>query len=241
MARQPPYILSRTQAQALLAQPATHTLVGIRNRAIMETMYRAGLRVSEVRQLTDRDVDLEQGFIAVRHSKRDKGRNVPFDDRLRTWLLAWKVMRKRQGIVPRGGLFFCGWKGQEVSQVYIWQFCKRYAEQAGLPVGDQDARGNGVHPHTFRHTYATELLEEGFDLVSIARLLGHSSIQTTEIYTHVRPANLAAKIRLRVAPVAGSKPHTVTTENVAQMDSDAVNDALRAMGLRGLDELLEED
>jgi len=212
MGTQLPYVPTRGEVRALLARPPAHTLVGIRNRAVMEAMYRAGLRVSEVVNLLDRDVDFDRDMLMLRHTKRGKSRNVPFDERLRAWLLAWRDLRDRSGIVSPSGYFFCNWKGGRLWKHYIWQFVVRYAEEARLPIGDRDAGRDGMHPHTLRHAYATELLSEGFNLVEIAALLGHSSVKTTERYTHIMPQHLANKIRMRLKDQAD--PYAVDREEV---------------------------
>lgn len=203
-----PFIPTQGEIKGLMAQAPIHTLLGVRNRAIMEAMYRAGLRVSEVESLTDRDVCLERDMLMLRHTKRDKSRNVPFDNRLRAWLIAWMAARDSAGVKSELGYFFCTREGGRLHTGYCWQFITRYANNAGLPTGDKTGR-NGVSPHTLRHTYATELLSEGFNIVEIAALLGHSSIKTTERYTHIMPAQLASKIKLRAVETVEEPQITV--------------------------------
>ena len=101
------------------------------------------------------------------------------------WLRAWHEKR------PKGKTFFCTLKGGPLSTRYVQQVVKRMAHRAGLE------RVEKVSPHTLRHTYATELLDEGFSIREVQELLGHASVATTQVYTHVRPKGLADKIRAR--------------------------------------------
>lgn len=185
--RQLPRVLSEAQVRGLMAQCPVHILVGVRNRAMLESMYRAGLRCSEVLDLTTPDVDWEQQMFLVRHSKGDRSRNVPWPPDLTVWLRAWQRMREKAKITGRH--FFTTWKGGRLLDKYTREMLDRYAVAAGIT----DFK---VTPHMLRHTYATELIQNGFNIMEVRDLLGHASIATTQIYLHVRPEELAAKIRL---------------------------------------------
>jgi integrase/recombinase XerD len=192
-------VLERREVEALKAQPNTKCATGLRNRAILEVMHRAGLRVSEVVKLRRRDIrwpDPEHqkpGYLEVRGGKGGKDRTVPIDDATVTWLRAW------DGARLRGEAFFNTVKagpqgsprGGPVMPLYLQQLVKRLAHEAKLDRPDR------VTPHVLRHTYATELLEEGFNIREVQELLGHSDVGTTMIYTHVRPGDLAAKVLAR--------------------------------------------
>jgi site-specific recombinase XerD len=155
-------------------------------------LYRAGLRVEELCNLAPADVDLVDGFIYVQQGKCSKDRYVPIDPATVEWLRKWDEVR------PDVPFFFCSGKGKKLDQSYIRKIVYQYAEKAGVYI--QDGRERVLpHPHNFRHTYATELLAEGFNLRQVQELLGHSSIQTTEIYLHIVMDDLAAKIREREA------------------------------------------
>lgn len=191
--RQLPRVFSREEAQAILRQSKTRVSKGkfpvsLRNRCALECLYLAGLRASELCDLRVRDVDLQQRLLYVRHSKRDKSRNVPIDPRLMPWLAQWAEARTCIRSDAPSEWFFCSGSGAKTTQPQLFKIVQRCCEAAGL-----DA--TGASPHTFRHTYATERLEDGFDIKEVAMLLGHASVATTEIYLHVRPQTLMAKVQ----------------------------------------------
>jgi len=155
--------------------------VSLRNRVLLETLYLAGLRVQEACDLHPQDVDLGQRLLYIRHSKRDKSRNVPIGPRLYLWLQQWQEARP-----AAAECFFCTWTGAQVSRSQVWQTIQSACRKAGLDP-------EGAKPHKFRHTYATELLEDGFNLEEVRVSLGHSCISTTSIYLHTRPEVLMAK------------------------------------------------
>jgi integrase/recombinase XerD len=110
--------------------------------------------------------------------------DVPLETYVLDSLRKWKAER------PKGNKFFTTLKGEELNDRYIRTFVKRYAGKANIQ--------KNVHPHTLRHTFATELLDQGFNIREVQDLLGHSDLSTTMIYTHVNPVTLREKIRLRV-------------------------------------------
>ena len=177
-----PQVIERDDAKKLLAQPNTRCPTGLRNRAVLEAMYRGGLRVSEVTKLQPGHVRWQDGILEVRNGKGGKDRNVPFGPELGGWLQAWSERR------PKGRYFFSTLKGGRMSVRYIEAVVERLARKARL---------SHCTPHVLRHSYATELLDEGFTIRQVQVLLGHSSVATTQVYTHVRPGDLVAKIRGR--------------------------------------------
>ena len=181
-----PIVLEKEEAEAILAQPNTGCPTGLRNRTILEVMYRAGLRVSEVINLRPGDIRWGSGILEVRGGKGGKDRNVPVDSETLGWLRAWQG--KRPGRRQR---FFTTLQGKPLSARYLQQLVKRLAHKAGLE------RADLVTPHVFRHTYATELLNGDFTIREVQTLLGHSNVSTTQIYTHVEPRALALKIQNR--------------------------------------------
>jgi site-specific recombinase XerD len=193
--RQPkklPKILSRQDVKKLLAVPNVRCITGLRSRVIMQLLYRAGLRVEEVCRLAPADVDLADGFVYVQQGKCSKDRRVPVDPSTAEWLRKWKEVRHDVAF------FFCSGTGKKLDQSYIRKIIYQAAEKAGVYI--QDGRERVLpHPHNFRHTYATELLQEGFNLREVQELLGHSSIQTTQVYLHIVMGDLAAKIKEREA------------------------------------------
>lgn len=189
----PPEVLSADEADAILACPNRKTLTGLRNRCILEVMHRAGLRVSEVTNLRPRDVRWSDGRprIEVRGSKGGKGRNVPLRQSTVELLERWREVR------PDSDWFFCtSWErsgraagnpaGAQLSPRYVQLMVKRYTARSGVD--------RPVTPHTFRHTYATDMLSAGLTIREVQTLLGHSHVNTTMVYTHVSHGSLAAKI-----------------------------------------------
>jgi integrase/recombinase XerD len=172
-----PDTLSRTEMETLLSQPRPEKPEGFRDRAILEFLYATGLRVSELVSLGLEGVNWQVGYVRT-VGKGGKGRIVPLGkiaygitreylDRVRPLLL--KNSRSDRLFLTRRG---CGFTRQG-----MWKLIKKYAAQAGLE--------KKVYPHTFRHSFATHLLEGGADLRAVQLMLGHADIGTTEIYTHV--------------------------------------------------------
>jgi len=160
---------------------------GQRDRAIIEMLYSCGLRVSELCGLKISDLYLEEGFIRV-HGKGRKERLVPIGrkaiEELRTWFVA------RQGIKVKPGeedfVFVSTKRGRHMSRISVFVYIKQYAEQAGIQ--------KNISPHTFRHSFATHLLEGGANLRAIQAMLGHEDISTTEIYMHIDRTQLREEI-----------------------------------------------
>jgi len=200
MARHLPKIMEKHEVAELLAQPNTGCPTGLRNRAILEVMYRAGLRVSEVCNLRPRDIRWQAQELTVVAGKGDKDRVVPFGRELENWLRMWADRRPTVG--NGTGFFFCTLQGGRMSPRYLQQLVKRLATKAGL---DPEQ----VTPHVLRHTCATELLDEGFTIREVQEVLGHARVETTQIYTHVRPKALGDKLRARDGEQEGQGDATV--------------------------------
>jgi site-specific recombinase XerD len=187
-----PKILSREDVKKILAVPNVKTITGLRNRVILQVLYRAGLRVEEVCNLAPADIRIRDNHaeIFVQAGKGNVDRVVPIDTATLKWLDKWAEKR-----IP-GPYLFMSHRGQKLDQSYIRKMVYQCAEKAGVYI--QDGREKALpHPHNFRHTYATELLQEGFNLREVQQLLGHSSIQTTQCYLHIVMDDLSAKIRGR--------------------------------------------
>jgi integrase/recombinase XerD len=189
-----PDVLSVEQAEALLDQPFPKTAAGQRDRAILETLYGCGLRVSELCGLDLRDVHLDKEVVRV-FGKGSKERVVPIMGSaarvMGDYFTQW-----RPGLVGRTPTqaVFLNQRGGRISR----QSVHAIVERAGRMVGVQ-----GLHPHTLRHSFATHLLEGGADLRVVQELLGHADISTTQLYTHVdrthvRGVYLAAHPRAHV-------------------------------------------
>ena len=159
---------------------------GQRNRAILETLYSCGLRVSELCQLKISDLYFDEGFIKV-EGKGSKQRLVPISPRaikeIRYWLLDRTHWRIKPGCEDY--LFLARW-GKNISRIMVFHLIKELADEAGIT--------KSISPHTFRHSFATHLLEGGANLRAIQCMLGHESIATTEIYTHIDRNRLREEI-----------------------------------------------
>jgi integrase/recombinase XerD len=161
------------------AGAATHAL---RDRAVLELLYAAGLRISELIGLDREDLSVDGAFVRV-IGKGDKERLVPVGDVALDWLARW-IDGPRAGLLRighvlplRGGPLFLGDRGGRLARQQAWAAVKRAAARAGLT--------ERVSPHTLRHSFATHLLEGGADLRIVQELLGHASISTTQLYTHI--------------------------------------------------------
>jgi integrase/recombinase XerD len=189
-----PEVLSREMVERILAAADTGTPLGVRNRALYELIYSAGLRVSEAVALNLNDVDLP-GNIARVVGKGNKERIVIFGPEAAQWLKRY-ITEVRPGLARarRSSALFVGRTGKRLSRKGIWKNYTRFAALAGT----------GSHLHTLRHTFATELLTGGADLRSVQELLGHADLTTTQIYTHV-DISLLRESHRRYMPKLGLK------------------------------------
>lgn len=186
--RKLPKIITPDEAKALLAAPNVKAPTGLRNRCMLELMYRAGLRVGEVVAVTPRDVDLDEGSIRIHDGKTGDGTAYfPVED-VTPWLEQWLTVRRRLQAKSTAPLF-CTLKGTPVSTRYMQQMLYRMKTRAGIR-----AR---CTPHTLRHTFATEALRDGFTIYEVKELLRHGDISTTEIYLHLENEQLKNRIQRR--------------------------------------------
>jgi integrase/recombinase XerD len=173
-----PKNLTEAQVEALLAAPDTGTQRGLRDRAMLETLYATGLRVSELTGLKLAQVSLDMGVVRVL-GKGSKERLVPLGEEAIAWLKRY-LAETRAGFAGDGksdAMFVTSHRGPFTRQGF-WVLLKRYAVKAGLPAAK-------LSPHVLRHAFATHLLNHGADLRVVQLLLGHADITTTTIYTHV--------------------------------------------------------
>ncbi len=175
-----PKFLTRKEVEELLQAAAGEKPARIRDRAMLELLYATGLRATELVSLRMEDLDLEERFVKVR-GKGGKERMVPFSLRALSWLRKYLRVREEICSAPNPFLFITR-RCKPMTRQGLWKKIKQYAEKAGL--------GERVWPHVLRHSFATHLLEAGLDLRTIQILLGHSSLTTTQIYTHVDIARL---------------------------------------------------
>ncbi len=170
-----PYVLSKEEIMNVI-NCANNDSYGIRDRAILEVMYACGLRVSELCNLELNCIDWENGFIRIT-GKRLKERIVPIGKHAINAINDYISKSRIHFVKEQTPFVFLNRLGGKLSRMGIWNIVKKYSIKAGI--------NKDIHPHTFRHSFATHLLEGGADLRSVQEMLGHSSILTTEIYTHI--------------------------------------------------------
>ncbi len=178
LSRTLPEVLNPAEIESILAQPDAASPLGIRDRAILETLYATGIRVSELVTLTQANVFHDDRFVRVT-GKGSKERIVPIGRSALDWITRYQS-RTRAGLARVRGasdVLFLNARGTPISRMAVWTIVRSYTLKSGI--------GRDVHPHTFRHSFATHLLEGGADLRSVQEMLGHVSITTTQIYTHI--------------------------------------------------------
>jgi integrase/recombinase XerD len=172
-----PHVLSREEIELLLKAPDIRKPIGVRDAAMLELLYAAGLRVSELINLKLQDINLEAGFVRI-FGKGSKERIVPIGsharEKVRTYLKAVRSRRLKQTTTP---YLFIARAAKPMTRQGFWKLLRRYALKAGLK--------KKITPHSLRHSFASHLLEGGADLRAVQIMLGHVDISTTQIYTHV--------------------------------------------------------
>jgi integrase/recombinase XerD len=177
-ARKLPDVLDTGEIDRMIAKIDLSKPEGMRNKAILETMFSCGLRVSETVNLNISDISYADEFVRV-IGKGDKERLVPIG-RVALDAIRWYVEHVRVHINVKAGsndIVFLNNRGNRLSRVMIFYIIKELASRAGI--------NKKISPHTFRHSFATALVEAGADLRAVQQMLGHESITTTEIYTHI--------------------------------------------------------
>ncbi|MGD0566257.1 MAG: site-specific tyrosine recombinase XerD [Candidatus Goldiibacteriota bacterium] len=175
-----PEVLAEVEIEKLLSAPDLSKKEGIRDRAIMELLYSAGLRVSELAGLELTDINLEEKVVRC-YGKGSKERLVPLGD-YAVDALAEYIDIRREFLKDFSQHLFLTRLGKKFTREGIWKVVKGYAKKSGIT--------KDVYPHIFRHSFATHLLAGGADLRSVQEMLGHSDISTTQIYTHVDRSGL---------------------------------------------------
>jgi integrase/recombinase XerC len=186
--RKLPHFLNRADVDRLIAAPPADTSLGLRDRAILETLYSAGLRVSELVGLELGDVDLAEGIATVRGKGR-RERLALLGDAARQAILKWLDARSGllEGLGRRSEVVFLNKNATPLSTRSVGRLLVKYLRQMGM-----DPR---TTPHTLRHTFATHLLDAGADIRGVQELLGHKNLTTTQIYTHVSTQRLQDSYR----------------------------------------------
>ena len=176
-----PNCLSEDEVEALLNAPDLSTPSGLRDKAMLETMYSSGLRVSELLNLEKGQVNLNKGVITV-FGKGAKERKVPIADYAVEYIRQYITEVRNKNENKGSKYLFLSKKGEPLSRVYFFKQVKKYSELAGITTN--------VSPHTLRHSFATHLLNHGAQLRIVQGMLGHTNIATTQIYTHVSSEKL---------------------------------------------------
>ena len=175
--RRLPSVLEIKEVEKILEQPNLEDGLGIRDRAALELLYACGLRISELLDLKVENIDFNEGFL-ICYGKGEKERVVPIGKYAMDFLTLYlaKVRDKLDGGKTEGILFLSK-RGKRISRMGFWKRFREYCIRSGI--------SKRVTPHTFRHSFATHLLEGGADLRVVQTLLGHNDISTTQIYTHI--------------------------------------------------------
>lgn len=209
--RRLPDFLPEDSTKLLLEAPDTSTPLGIRDRAIVEIIYAAGLRVSEAAGLNTSDINMKERELRVM-GKGSKERITIIGKLGRHWLSEYmktvrpELLKKQQNVA-----LFLNNNGRRISVRAIQMIIKRYSKLVGL--------SNGVHTHTLRHTYATHMLDGGADLRVVQELMGHASLSTTQIYMHVTQAQ-ARKVYLSAHPLAKNQATPDKIEKLVSGNED---------------------
>jgi integrase/recombinase XerD len=173
-----PEVLNVSEIDKIFGTPDTNDRLGIRDRAILETLYATGVRVSELVNLKQSNLVAEEGLVRV-FGKGSKERIVPIGRSARQWIE--KYQQQSRKYLARAGksqdYLFLSVRSTKLTRDMVRKLVEKYADAAGIR--------KKVHPHTFRHSFATHLLEGGADLRAVQEMLGHADISTTQIYTHV--------------------------------------------------------
>ena len=176
--RLPKHVLTESEAEEVLARAEVGTPIGIRDRAILETFYSTGVRRSELGNLCIYDLDTERGTLLIRQGKGKKDRMIPIGERAIAWIEKYlDQVRATLVMEPDDGTLFLTYTGDRFHPNRLSQLVRKYVAAADT--------GKTGSCHLFRHTMATVMLENGADIRFIQQMLGHASVSTTEIYTHI--------------------------------------------------------
>ena len=183
-----PKVLKPEQIESYLAAINTKTKTGIRQMALSQIMILAGLRVQEVADLSVEDVDLVNDDIYVQQSKNATDRHIPIGATLKHWLQEWEAIR------PESEWFFCSYKGTQLFQRNIREMVYEIGDRANIYIRDGGKKSR-VNPHLFRHVFATNLLNDNYNIREVQALLGHALVNTTQIYTAVCLEDIRKKVK----------------------------------------------
>ncbi len=173
-----PTVLTFAEIEKILSEIDVTSSLGLRDRSMLELIYACGLRISELLSLPVREIYFKDGFLRV-FGKGSKERLVPAADRALEWVREY--LDRSRPVLDKyrnsSGITFLNARGNPMSRMGFWKILRGYVQKSGIR--------KEVHPHTFRHSFATHLLEGGADLRAVQEMLGHADISTTQIYTHL--------------------------------------------------------
>lgn len=176
--RLPKAVMSALEAETVLAVPDVGTALGLRDRAVLETFYSTGIRRKELSDLNVQSIDAERGTVMIRQGKGKKDRQIPIGARALAWIAKYRDTARPELVVGRDeGALFLTVMGEPMDLAHLSQLVREYVDKAGI--------GKQGSCHLFRHTMATLMLENGADTRVIQAILGHASLESTQIYTHV--------------------------------------------------------
>jgi len=183
--RLPKVLLAPDEVNKILHQPNLSLMVGIRDRAVLELLYSTGIRVGECEALTVYDVEIKARLLRIRSGKGRKERVVPLGKEAAKWIKEYqqRVRPRSNRLHPNVRNLLLAVNGKPMTSKMIRAMIHKYVKQAQI-------KKKGITCHTFRHTFATELIRNGADIVSVQKLLGHKDIKSTLIYTRVVPVDL---------------------------------------------------
>ena len=181
-----PKSISEDDVVKLLDAPKQNSLIGLRDKAMLELLYASGVRISELVNIKFSDLDLERNIIKV-FGKGSKERLVPFGEDAAQCISAYIDERKKNKDIASIKYIFLNNRGSKISRHAFWHRLKEYCLEIGLK--------RDISPHTLRHAFATHLLNRGADLRSVQVLLGHSDLSTTQIYTHIAKQRLSELVK----------------------------------------------
>jgi integrase/recombinase XerD len=178
ISRHLPSVLTFDEIEQICSRIASDNYLGIRDRAMIELLYASGLRISELLLLPVGEIYFQEGFVRIL-GKGSKERLVPTSDRALNWIRRYlDLSRPLLDKYNRSeGIIFLSVRGKAMSRMGLWKIIQHYVRESAIK--------KKIHPHTFRHSFATHLLEGGADLRAVQEMLGHADISTTQIYTHL--------------------------------------------------------
>jgi len=211
--RLPKYVLKEEEAEQIIQQPDIHQAGGLRDRAILETLYSTGMRRMELAQLKVEDPDAERGTVTIRQGKGKRDRIIPIGERALAWIAKYVAEARPKLLTGAGdGALFVNDLGERFERKQLTDMVRRYLLASGI--------GKTGGCHLFRHTVATLMLENGADIRVIQQMLGHVDLASTEIYTHVA-INLLKQVYAATHPAAHLKRAKEQTELLAALDEEA--------------------